>query len=212
MFGNQRIDYPGKPLELIDLHQNPLEQFRAWWQDAVHASVVLHDGICLSTVDAAGAPNSRMVLLKAFDENGFVFFTNYESAKARELSLNPQASMVIFWPELFRQIRIRGSVSKTSREISQAYFATRPRKAQIGAHVSKQSQKLVARENLEDAIGNLEKKWVNQEAIPCPEHWGGLSLVPMSYEFWQGRENRLHDRFRYEPADNGHWHIERLYP
>lgn len=211
MFGNQRFDYPGTPLELSDLNKNPLEQFRAWWQDAIHANVALLDGVCLSTVDDNNAPNSRMVLLKAFDEQGFIFFTNYESTKARELSLNPHASMVLFWPELFRQIRLRGVVNKSPREISKAYFNTRPRKAQIGAHVSQQSRHLKDRTLFEQDVASLEEKWANQP-IECPTQWGGFTLVPTNYEFWQGRENRLHDRFCYTPLDDGKWQIERLYP
>lgn len=211
MFGNQRLDYPGAPLELFDLHENPLEQFRTWWQDAIHAHVALLDGICLSTVDENNAPNSRMVLLKAFGEQGFIFFTNYESAKARELALNPHASMVLFWPELFRQIRLRGVVTKSPREISEAYFNTRPRKAQIGAHISRQSCHLLDRALFEQDIAILEQKWAHQ-AVECPKQWGGFTLSPTTYEFWQGRENRLHDRFRYTPQDDGKWAIERLYP
>jgi pyridoxamine 5'-phosphate oxidase len=212
MFSNERVEFVGTELRRKDLAADPLKQFGKWWQDAKTAGVAVLDGACLATVDADLKPDARMVLVKAFDQDGFKFFTNYESAKATQLGEHPDASLVIFWPELFRQVRLRGSVSKTSRAISQQYFATRPRDAQLGAHASPQSRVVASREELEKGVADAQLRFGNA-AIPCPDYWGGFSFEPWYYEFWQGRESRLHDRFSYKKdAATNQWIVARLGP
>ena len=164
----------------------------------------------VSTVGDDGSPSSRVVLLKGFDPNGFVFFTNYESRKARDLSLNPNVALHFFWPELERQVAIAGRAERTSREESETYFASRPFASRLGAWASKQSEHLSSRKDLEDRLEEIRTRF-NDEDIPCPPFWGGFRVVPRRFEFWQGRPSRLHDRICYE-MDNGDWRILRLYP
>lgn len=207
---------PGKEVAMTELSQrdlqaDPIEQLKLWWRDAQAAQVSDLDAICLSTLDSNNRPDARMVLLKAITHEGLEFFTNYNSAKARQLEENPFAAMTIYWSQLERQVRIRGLVSKSSRARSQEYFAQRPRGAQIGAWVSKQSSVVSSREELEKNYQEIETRFMNQEII-CPEHWGGYSLSPSSFEFWQGRTHRLHDRFLYTRDDEGIWEIKRLAP
>ena len=166
--------------------------------------------MALATTGTDGQPSARIVLLKSFDDRGFVFYTNYQSRKGQELSENPRASLLFYWPQLWRQVRIEGVVEKISPAESEAYFQSRPLGSKLGAWASNQSEVVDQRETLEARFAELQKRF--GEDIPRPEHWGGYRLKPNSIEFWQGRDNRLHDRLRYRLQDNGSWLIERLGP
>lgn len=194
--------------KLID--RDPLKQFQAWLDDAFAAKLPLPEAMTLATVSPDGQPSARMVLLKQVDQTGFVFFTNYRSAKAGQLEANPRAALVFFWPQLERQVRVEGSVSKTSAEESCEYFQTRPRESQIGAWASAQSEVIAGREVLEQRAQELETLYRDRE-IDCPEFWGGYRLKPESIEFWKGRIGRLHDRILYQRNPDG-WTISRLAP
>jgi len=195
--------------QLID--RDPIAQFKRWFADAVAAGLPLPEAMSLSTITPEGKPTARMVLLKRVDAEGFVFFTNYRSAKAHELASNPNASLVFFWPQLERQVRVEGVVSKTSSAESREYFATRPRGSQIGALASPQSEVIPGREVLEQRRAELEEVYRSRE-IPWPEHWGGYCLKPERIEFWKGRRDRLHDRILYVRQSDGSWTIQRLAP
>jgi pyridoxamine 5'-phosphate oxidase len=195
--------------QLID--RDPVAQFQRWFADAVAAGLPLPEAMSLSTITPEGKPAARMVLLKRVDAEGFVFFTNYRSAKARELAANPNASLVFFWPQLERQVRVEGVVSKTSAAESREYFASRPRGSQIGAWASPQSEIIPGREVLEQRSAELEEVYRDRE-IPWPEHWGGYCLKPERIEFWKGRRDRLHDRILYVKQPDGSWAIQRLAP
>ena len=203
-------EYLKKTLSEKDLEKSPHRQLEKWWQEAIAAEVDLLDAVFLSSVDHLGSPDARIVLLKSFDDEGLVFFTNYHSHKAIQLSQNPNACMVIFWPELERQIRIRGPIKKTSRDESMAYFNSRPRGAQLSAWASHQSQSIKDRAHLEELYDEISEKYSGKD-VPCPDFWGGLRLIPEYFEFWQGRANRLHDRFAFNKAAN-HWQAHRLAP
>ena len=190
---------------------NPFKQFEQWFQAAVAAEPVLPEAVSLATATREGRLSSRMVLLKDFDERGFVFYTNYESRKGAELAENPNAALVFYWRQLERQICITGTVSKVSREESEAYFRTRPRGSQIGALASRQSQAIANREVLESRFQQLMSEYEGRE-IPLPSYWGGYRLSPATIEFWQGRSDRLHDRFLYKRQSSGQWQLERLSP
>jgi pyridoxamine 5'-phosphate oxidase len=194
-----------------DLRKNPFEQFRLWFEQAQAAQIVEPNAMTLATATPDGIPSARMVLLKGFDERGFAFFTNYESQKGRELAENPHAALVFYWAELERQVRITGTVTKTSPEESEAYWSTRPVASQIGAWVSEQSTVVPNRKVLEEQVAALEK-WYEAVEIPIPPYWGGYRVAPETIEFWQGRPNRLHDRIRYTKTGEGKWQIERLAP
>ena len=189
---------------------DPLEQFRRWYADAEAAEIRAPHAMALATADAGGAPSARMVLLKGADEAGFVFFTGYVSRKAGELETNPQAALLFHWDALGRQVRLEGGVQRVSQEESDAYFATRPRGAQLAAAASRQSAVLSGREELDARVAELSKEYSGKE-VPRPDHWGGYRLMPAAYEFWQHREDRSHDRLRYR-RDGGAWVIERLSP
>jgi len=195
--------------QLID--RDPVAQFQRWFADAVADGLPLPEAMSLSTITAEGKPTARMVLLKKADAQGFVFFTNYNSAKARELAANPNASLVFFWPQLERQVRVEGVVSKTSAAESREYFASRPRGSQIGAWASPQSEVIPGREVLEQRRAELEDVYRDRE-IPWPEHWGGYCLKPERIEFWKGRRDRLHDRILYVRQPDESWTIQRLAP
>lgn len=202
----RRADNP--PLDREHLADDPIEQFAAWFEDA-RADVPLTEAMTLATVDADGSPDARMVLLKGFGPDGFRFFSNYESAKGEQLAANPRAALILYWRELDRQVRIRGSVERLSAEDSDAYFSSRPRDSQIGAAVSPQSRP-IERGELDRRFTELAEE-LGEEDPDRPGHWGGYLLRPEVIEFWQGRESRLHDRFRYTRRD-GAWEVERLAP
>lgn len=193
-------------LRSSDLHADPLEQFRRWFAEAEGAGIRAPNAMALAT----GGPSVRMVLLKEADERGFVFFTGYVSRKAAELDANPRAGLLFFWDPLGRQVRVEGDVERVSDAESAAYFATRPRGAQIAALASQQSSVLSGREELDARVAELEREHDGRE-VPLPDHWGGFRVVPDSYEFWQHRDDRLHDRLRYR-RDGDAWVVERLSP
>jgi pyridoxamine 5'-phosphate oxidase len=196
-------------LRKADLHPDPLQQFRAWWEVAQAANLPEPTAMTLATAGADGAPDARIVLLRRFDADGFRFFTNYDSQKGRELTANPRATLVFFWPTLNRQIRIAGSVARTSREDSAAYFVTRGRGKCLGAWASRQSEVLANREEFERRYAEMDAKFPGD--VPLPPNWGGYCVTPATFEFWQGHPERLHDRFRYRRAED-RWMIERLSP
>ena len=200
---------PGLTRKNVD--PNPFKQFEQWFQAATEAEPVLPEAVSLATATREGRLSSRMVLLKDFDETGFVFYSNYESRKGLELAENPNAALVFYWRQLERQICITGTVSKVSREESEAYFRTRPRGSQIGALTSSQSQVVASREVLENRFQQLMAEYEEGE-VPLPSYWGGYRLSPVTIEFWQGRSDRLHDRFLYKRQPGGPWQLERLSP
>jgi pyridoxamine 5'-phosphate oxidase len=202
------------PLALTkdNIDANPIRQFQRWYDEVRANGVSEQDAISmtLATATRDGRPSARVVLLKSSSDLGFVFFTNYLSRKAKELSENPSASLLFYWPQLWRQVRIEGDVEKISAADSEAYFQSRPLGSKLGAWASNQSEVVENRETLEARFGELEKRF--GEEVPRPEHWGGYRLKPNSIEFWQGRDNRLHDRLRYRLQKDGAWLIERLAP
>ena len=207
---NLRQEYRAAELAEGDVDKNPFIQFGKWFKEALDALLYEPNVMTLATADLTGKPSARILLLKGFDENGFVFFTNYASRKGKEMAENPQASMVFFWPELERQVRIDGLITKVTEEASTAYFHSRPKGSQIGATASPQSSVIPNRELLENRVQELTAVYANQE-IPKPAHWGGYLLEPTQIEFWQGRPSRLHDRITYTNI-NGSWAITRLAP
>ncbi len=208
LVANLRLNYTLNELTEKNVSQNPFLQFEKWFQDALDSQMREPNALVLSTIHN-GKPRSRVVLLKEFTSEGFVFFTNYQSAKGQELSQNPAASMTFFWVDLERQVRIEGKIQKISNAESDAYFWSRPISSQIGAWVSEQSAVIPSREFLDEKLAHFEAKFKDVSPIPRPPHWGGYRLVPNFIEFWQGRPNRLHDRLAYTLADNK-WTISRL--
>ncbi|MDQ7028382.1 MAG: pyridoxamine 5'-phosphate oxidase [Ardenticatenia bacterium] len=206
-----REAYRQKGLYRRDLAANPFEQFRRWFAEAQVAELPEPNAMTLSTASRDGRPSGRMVLLKEVDERGFVFYTNYESRKGHELAKNPWAALTFWWPHMARQVRVEGRVEKVSPAESDAYFRTRPRGSQIGAWASPQSAVLSSRAELEARYRDFEARFAKRD-VPRPPHWGGYRLIPDAFEFWQGRLNRLHDRFRYRRGSGGTWVIERLAP
>lgn len=205
-----RIDYQKGELNESSVNADPIAQFQHWMQEAISAEVPEPNALSLATVNAAGQPSVRIVLLRGLDERGFVFFTNYESHKGTDLAANPHAAMAFFWPELERQVRIMGTVEKVSKEESDGYFQSRPRSSRIGAWASPQSQVIDGRSFLELRVDELETQFGSGQVIR-PEHWGGYRLNPTSVEFWQGRKSRLHDRIQYVEGEEG-WKVQRLAP
>jgi pyridoxamine 5'-phosphate oxidase len=197
-------------LRRADLAPDPLEQFRSWFAEA-GAALDVPEAVALATATPDGAPSVRMVLLKRFDERGLVFFSHYTSRKGRELEANPQAALLFHWRPLGRQVRVEGTAEHVSEEESDAYFATRPRDAQLGALASRQSEPLGSRGELYERLERLEQD-LEGKSVPRPPPWGGFRLVPTAWEFWQHRASRLHDRFRYERESSGAWGIDRLFP
>ena len=204
-----RQEYMRDGLAEADADADPLAQFRRWMQDALSAGVPLPNAMTLATVSPSGAPDARVMLLKGVERGAFVFFTNYESRKGRELAARPQACLVFLWAELERQVRVEGRVERLVPADSDEYFASRPLGARLSAWASRQSEPVADRKALEDALEVSERRY--GENPPRPPHWGGYRLVPQAIEFWQGRANRLHDRLRYRPQGGG-WKIERLGP
>ena len=206
-----REDYSQRGLRRGELDPDPVAQFNAWLADAVREQIPEPNAMILSTVDAGGQPWSRTVLLKVCDAHGFAFFTNYDSAKGRQLAANPHAALTFLWVPLERQVNIAGTITKTSREESERYFQTRPTGSQLSAWASSQSDAITDRAQLEKQFDEARAKFDGTE-IPLPPHWGGYVLDPHTIEFWQGRRSRLHDRFRYTRGRDGVWKIERLSP
>ncbi|MDO8549823.1 MAG: pyridoxamine 5'-phosphate oxidase [Ignavibacteria bacterium] len=198
-----------EPLTKSIVDKNPFKQFEIWYQEILKSDVKEPTAMTLATASKKGFPSARTVLLKEYDEKGFLFFTNYESRKGKELIENPAAELLFYWMDLQRQVRISGKVEKTDREDSEQYFKTRPLKSRIGAWASKQSEIIPDREYLEKRFSEFEKKF--KDDVPLPSNWGGFRLIPERFEFWQGRESRLHDRICYLKK-NKEWEIVRLSP
>ena len=200
---------PAQALDRNDLDPDPIRQFATWFRPVL-AREVDATAMTLATADQDGRPSARIVLLKDFDDRGFVFYTNYDSPKARALAENPRAALVFHWPDRERQVCVGGAVARVSDEESNAYFLTRPRESQLGAWASPQSEGIESREALERHVAEVERRFTGRE-VPRPPNWGGFRLAPEVVEFWQGRSSRLHDRFRYR-KDGSRWVIERLAP
>lgn len=209
MLADMRKEYTNRGLSEADAAADPFAQFKTWFDAALAANLPEPNAMTVATANADGAPSARIVLLKGFDERGFVFYTNYTSRKGQELAANPRAALIFYWAELERQVRIEGHVEQTSAAESDAYFASRPQGSRLGAWVSPQSQVIAEREVLDQRQHELEQTYADD--VPRPPHWGGFLVVPHTVEFWQGRPSRLHDRLRYSLA-NGTWQIERLAP
>lgn len=206
-----RKEYKLQTLSEKDIHKDPFGQFEKWWQEAIHSGVEEPNAMTLATASADAMPDARIVLLKGFDNRGFTFFTNYHSAKGQQLLENPRATLVFFWKELERQVRISGLVSLAPATVSDEYFKSRPEGSRIGAWASPQSETIESREWLEEKEKEYREEWAGR-AIERPEYWGGYTVKPINIEFWQGRPSRLHDRFRYSLQTSGSWTIERLAP
>ena len=205
-----RKDYSLHALNETDIAADAIQQFSGWWHDAVNSEIFEVNAMTLSTATKEGKPSARIVLLKGFDEHGFVFFTNYESKKGQELAENPYAALTFFWKEIERQVRIEGTVEMVDATESDDYFCSRPAGSRIGAWASPQSKVIESRAVLENNVANYTKKF--QNSIPRPPHWGGYRVMPLMIEFWQGRSNRLHDRIQYAKTAEGSWKAERLAP
>lgn len=208
---NLRVEYKKGSLDVSNVGNDPIAFFKKWFDEALNSNVLEANAMVLSTISPDYKPHSRVVLVKGISEDGFTFFTNYNSNKGKQMSENEKVSLLFFWPELERQVRIEGVVSKVAKEISESYFHSRPRSSQIGAHVSPQSSVIGSREVLEQLQIDLEKKFDNQ-VIPLPNYWGGYLVNPEIIEFWQGRPSRLHDRIQFTKLVNQSWKIERLAP
>lgn len=206
-----RRDYSLKTLIETEVAENPFLQFADWWQQAIESEIDEVNAMTLATASLEGVPAARIMLLKGYDEKGFVFFTNYESAKGLQLAENPRVALLFFWKELERQVRITGMAEKVSATESDEYFLSRPTGSQIGAWASPQSHVIENRSWLENRVKELEAKF-STEKLARPSHWGGYRVKPVIIEFWQGRSSRLHDRIQYTLQDNNSWKIERLAP
>jgi pyridoxamine 5'-phosphate oxidase len=210
-----RREYGDAGLDVPDLEPGPVAMFRRWLDETVEAGVHEPNAMVVSTVSADGSPTSRLVLLKGVDERGFVFFTNYESGKARDLDANPAVALLFPWHDIQRQVRVEGTASRVSQVESEAYFAGRPRESQLGAWASPQSRVVASRSALDERYGGVLAQFAELDDVPLPPFWGGFRVEPRSVEFWQGRKGRMHDRLRYrraEPDANAPWTVERLAP
>jgi pyridoxamine 5'-phosphate oxidase len=209
---DRRIQYETAGLNFDDLDESPIQQWHAWYIEAVEAELPEPNAMAVGSIDSDGMPDSRIVLVRGFDDDGLTFFGNYNSAKGQQLDANPVASAVFPWIGLHRQVRVRGTVEMLPSHESDAYFASRPRDSQLGAWASPQSEVISGREVLDARHAEYSEKFAGAE-VPRPPHWGGWLLIPDVFEFWQGRPNRLHDRFRYRRDDvTQEWVIERLAP
>lgn len=206
-----RRDYALQSLDEADVDPDPVLQFHRWFQQAVASALPEPNAMTLATSSAEGIPSARIVLLKGFDDQGFVFYTNYESRKGQELAANGRAALVFWWAELERQVRIEGAITKVSGDEADAYFHSRPLASRLGAWASAQSRVLSCRQELEDRMQRLQSEYADR-VVPRPPHWGGYRLTPSRIEFWQGRTSRLHDRMQYTRFDDTRWKIERLSP
>jgi pyridoxamine 5'-phosphate oxidase len=209
---NLRKAYHKGTLDLLDLPQDPMDQFRKWWHEAIEAGIDEANAMTLATADVFGYPSARIVLLKGLHQDGFEFFTNYQSPKAKEMEANQHVALLFFWKEMERQIRIEGKVEKVTKERSEQYFQSRPRGSQIGAWSSPQSQVIPDRSVIENNLKATEEKYADVDPLPLPDHWGGYLVRPTYFEFWQGRPDRLHDRFSYTQDPDGPWAVDRLAP
>ena len=206
-----RQDYTLQGLKETEVNSDPFVQFKEWFDQALNANILEPNAMTIATTTTQGVPSARMVLLKDFDDRGFVFYTNYNSQKAQELAKNPQAALVFWWAELQRQVRICGRVEKVDDAESEQYFYSRPFNSRLGAWASNQSEVIESREVLEKHLQELKAKYQNQD-VPRPPHWGGIRVIPTEIEFWQGRSSRLHDRLVYKITEDNSWKIERLSP
>jgi pyridoxamine 5'-phosphate oxidase len=206
-----RREYARAGLTEAGSHPDPIEQFRRWFDEALDADLHEPNAMTLATATPDGRPSARVVLLKGFDRRGFIFYTNYEGRKGREIEANPSCALVFYWGELERQVRVEGRVGRVPERESDAYFASRPRGSQLGAWASEQSRPAESRELLEERLRELEAEYERRE-VPRPPFWGGYRVEPETIEFWQGRENRLHDRLVYRRSGDGVWERERLQP
>lgn len=209
--GHLREDYETAGIDIADVAPDPVTQFERWFTEVQDAGLWEPNAMIVSTVTDEGYPASRNVLLKAFDAEGFVFYTNYESEKGQQLLAHPKAALTFSWIELRRQVRVVGTAEQLAAAQSDAYFESRPRGSQIGAWASPQSQVVASRSELDERWSELEARFAG-DRIPRPSHWGGFRVRPATIEFWQGRPNRMHDRLRYELTDDGAWSIDRLAP
>lgn len=212
IISNLRQDYKAKSFRRTDLVADPYAQFKAWFEEALSAKIPEPNAMTLATASLTGRPSARIVLLKSIAEDGFIFYTNYESTKGKMLAENPQAALVFCWLELERQIRIEGRVEKVDTATAKEYFQSRPKESQMGAWVSQQSTVIETRAVLEDSMTELNEQYAEQAVLPKPPNWGGYKVIPDKIEFWQGRRSRLHDRFQYSLQADGQWKIERLAP
>ncbi|HVT74330.1 MAG TPA: pyridoxamine 5'-phosphate oxidase [Lacunisphaera sp.] len=206
-----RRNYARRSLDAADLRPDPFAQFDLWMREAIETEVLEPNAMALATVGADGQPSVRTVLLKGFDERGLVFYTNYESRKAREIAGNPAVALMFTWLPLERQVTVTGRAAKVSTAESLKYFLSRPRDSRIGAWASRQSEVITTRSLLEAKFAEMKRKFLAGE-VPLPDFWGGFRVEPATFEFWQGRPSRLHDRFRYARQADGAWRIERLMP
>ena len=208
---DRRVQYETAGLERGELDNNPIAQWQQWYDQAAEAHVAEPNAMTLSTIGIDGGPDSRIVLARGVDESGFAFYTNYDSAKSKQLVEHTQASAVFGWLDLHRQVRVRGVVTRLSDQVSDEYFASRPRESQLGAWASPQSQPIAGRDELISRLAEAEQRFLGRD-VERPPHWGGWVLAPSEIEFWQGRPSRLHDRFRYVLLPDASWSIERLAP
>lgn len=208
---NLRENYTRAGLSRSDLHDHPVDQFTLWFRQAQEARLPEPNAMSIATATASGVPSLRTVLLKYFDRSGFVFFTNYSSTKSQEISENPHVALMFPWITLERQVIVKGQAEKISKTESLKYFASRPHGSQLGAWVSQQSSVITGRKILELKLDEMKRKF-KEGKVPLPDFWGGYRVIPETVEFWQGRPNRLHDRFQYSRTDDGNWVAERLAP